>query len=73
MFVPFWACYAVHKETKFVYSLLNDEQKQNYISVCKGLEDKAKRTVTPFLRYPVARDENRVNLWEMDLNGSCFY
>jgi len=55
-----------------VCCLLNDKQKQNYLSVCKGLEDKARRTVTSFLRYPVARDENPVKLWEMDLNGSCF-
>jgi hypothetical protein len=72
VFVPFWACYTVHKEAKFVNCLLNDEQKQNYLSVCKDLEDKAKRTVASFLRYPVARDENPVSLWEMDVNGSCF-
>jgi hypothetical protein len=52
---------------------MNDEQKQNCLSVCKGLEDKAKRTETFFLRYPVARDENPVNLWEMDLNGSYIF
>jgi hypothetical protein len=41
------------------------------ICVFKSLEDKAKRTETSFLGYAVARDENPVNLWEMDLNSSC--
>jgi hypothetical protein len=71
VFVPFWACYTVHAEAKFVYCLLKDEQTQNCLCVFKSLEDKAKRTETSLLGYAVARDENPVNLWEMDLNSSC--
>jgi hypothetical protein len=38
MFVPFYAYHTVPTETKFVHSLLNDEEKQNWLSVWKGME-----------------------------------
>ena len=41
MFVPFWANHPVHTEAEFVPCLLNDEQKQNWLSVYKDMEDKA--------------------------------
>ena len=62
VFVPFYAYHIVHTEAKFVHCLLNDEEKQKWLSVCKGMEDKAKRTEIFFVRYPVSKDENTVNL-----------
>jgi hypothetical protein len=57
MFIPFWACPIVHAEAKFVHCLLNDEQKQNWLSVCKDMEDKA------FLcNVSISKNENPVNL-----------
>ena len=57
MFVPFWASPTVLAEAKFVLCLLNDEQKQNWLSVCKDMEDKA------FLcNVSISKNENPVNL-----------